>query len=94
MYCKRLVSYVRIDGKWTKIGYYGTECKQFEPLDLVMEEEDRQRKERLLELQLEIKQDKQQSREEIARIRQGNAKANLFGINVKSFCPSTDDVTP
>ena len=37
--CTRLVAYVRIDGKWKKIGHYGSECKQFEPLDLQKEEE-------------------------------------------------------
>lgn len=94
MDCKRLVTYVRIEGKWTKIGHFGTECKQFEPLDLAKEEEERLHKERLLELQLKTKQLKQESREAITQIRQDNATANLFGVKIKSFCPSNDDVTP
>lgn len=94
MDCKRLVTYVRIEGKWTKIGHFGNNCKQFEPLDLAKEEEDRLRKERLLELKLGIKQLKKESKQAIAQIRQDNTTANLFGVNLKSFCPSNDDVTP
>lgn len=41
MYCKRLVAYIRIDNRWTKVGYFGTGCKQFEPLDLDKENKER-----------------------------------------------------
>ena len=34
--CTRLVAYVRIEGKWEKIGNYGSECKKFEVLDLAV----------------------------------------------------------
>lgn len=92
MDCNRLTAYIRVEGKWTKIGHFGNGCRQFEPLDLAKEEEDRLRKERLLKLKLGIKQLKKETRETIAQIRQDVATANLFGVNLKSFCPS-DDVT-
>jgi len=53
--CKPLTAYVRIEGKWTRIGYYGYECKKFEPLDLEQEEQDRQLKQKLENIKSEIK---------------------------------------
>lgn len=35
--CKILTSYVRIDRKWTKIGYFTTCCKKFELADTANE---------------------------------------------------------
>ena len=61
--CTRLVAYVRIDGKWTKIGHYGSECKQFEPLDLQKEEKDRISKEKLALIKSQLRQIKQEGRE-------------------------------
>ena len=61
--CTRLVAYVRIDGKFTQIGHYGSTCKEFEPLDLEKEEQDRQAKERRVELDVKLRQVKQESRE-------------------------------
>lgn len=45
--CTRLVAYVRIDGKFTKIGHYGSTCKEFEPLDLQKEEQEKILKQKL-----------------------------------------------
>ena len=61
--CTRLVAYVRIEGKWTKIGHYGSECKQFEPLDLEKEKQEREQKERLAMIKSKIQQTKQEGRE-------------------------------
>jgi len=36
------------------IGHYGSECKQFEPLDLQQEEQDRQLKQRMASIKYEI----------------------------------------
>ena len=52
--CKKLASYVRIDGKWTKIGYFGSECKKFELLDLNQEEKQRLDKQQLEEMKLKM----------------------------------------
>ena len=35
-------------GKWTRIGYYGSICNQFSPLDLKQEEEDWKLKQRVI----------------------------------------------
>lgn len=53
--CKPLTAYVRIEGKWTRIGHYGSECKKFEPLDLQQEEQDRQLKQKLAHIKSEIR---------------------------------------
>jgi len=61
--CTRLVAYVRIDGRWTKIGHYGSECKQFEPLDLQQEEQERLQKEKHDSIKSQLRQIKQEGRE-------------------------------
>ncbi|MBN4046277.1 hypothetical protein JYT57_01220 [Nitrosarchaeum koreense] len=53
--CTRLVAYVRVNGKWTKIGHYESECRQFEPLNLQQEEQDRLSKERLEQIKFKIR---------------------------------------
>ena len=54
--CTKLVAYVRIDGKWCTIGHYGSACKQFEPLDLEQEEEERQSKEKRNAIKSQLRQ--------------------------------------
>lgn len=61
--CTRLVAYVRVDGKWTKIGHYGSECKEFEPLDLHKEERDRISKEKRDFIKSQLRQIKPEGRE-------------------------------
>jgi len=61
--CTRLVAYVRIDGKWNKIGHYGSQCKQFEPLDLQKEEQERLQKEKQNSIKSQLRQIKQEGRE-------------------------------
>lgn len=61
--CTRLIAYVRIDGKWTRIGHYGSECKEFEPLDLQKEEQDRLLKEKCDFIKSQLRQIKRESRE-------------------------------
>jgi len=54
MGCKSLTAYVRIDGKWTKVGYFGLECKKFELLNEEQEEKDRLAKQTLAEIKSKI----------------------------------------
>ena len=61
--CTRLVAYVRIDGNWTKIGHFGSACKQFEPLDRQKEEQDRISKEKRDFIKPQLRQIKQESRD-------------------------------
>ena len=53
--CTALTAYVRMEGKWTRIGHYGSECKIFTPLDLKWEEEDRQLKQRMAFIKSEMR---------------------------------------
>ena len=66
--CKPITAYVRIDGKWTRIGYYGSECNKFEPLDLQQEEQDRLTKQRLDHIKSEMRQVEQENRERLKTI--------------------------
>lgn len=85
MYCKRLVAYVRIDSKWTPIGRFGTECKEFELLDLAKEEEEeRLIKQRVSQVISRVKQSMRENKE-VSQTCQDNELANLFGIKLKSF---------
>jgi hypothetical protein len=68
MDCTRIVAYVRIEGKWTKIGYYGSECRQFEALDLQQEEHDRLDKERMMQIRAQLMQIKQENRARLQRM--------------------------
>ena len=76
--CKPLIAYVRIDGKWRRIGHYGSECKKFEPLDLKQEEQDRLTKQRLDHIKSEMRQVRQENRERLKTIE------NELNVN-KSF---------
>ena len=62
MNCKRLATYTRINDNWTKIGYYGSECKNFEPLDLQQEEKERLDKERIMQLGADLSKIKQENK--------------------------------
>ena len=76
--CTRLVAYVRIDGKWTRIGHYGSECKQFEPLDLQQEEQDRLAKEKRDLIKLQLRQIKQENRDRRKTIENELNASNSF----------------
>jgi len=77
--CNPLSAYVRIDGKWEKIGYFGTECKKFELLDLEKEkakkEQDRKNKENLVQVRAEMRKIKEESREKL-KIMDNELKVN------------------
>jgi len=62
--CTALSAYVRIEGKWTKIGYYGSICKQFSELNLEQEEKDRKLKLKLRLLTDLVKKSRKMSYDE------------------------------
>ncbi|WP_428324352.1 hypothetical protein [Nitrosopumilus sp.] len=63
--CTALTAHVRIDGKWTRIGYYGSECKQFSTLNLEQEREDRRIKRQARMLTDLVKKSKKMSLDEV-----------------------------
>ena len=83
--CTRLVAYVRIEGKWTRIGHYGSECKQFEPLDLQQEEQERLQKEKRDLIKSQLRQIKAESRDRRKTIE------NEFNMNNSFFKQQTGD---
>ena len=83
--CTRLVAYVRIEGKWIKIGHYGSECKQFEPLDQQQEEADRLQKEKHNSIKSQLRQIKAEGREKRKIIE------NEFNMNNSFFKEQNTD---
>lgn len=84
--CTRLTAYVRIDGKYKKIGYYGSECKQFEPLNLEKDEQERLQKERLSLIKSEIRKTNQENRERRKVIEsEFNMNNSFFREQTKSY---------
>ena len=67
--CTSLTAYVRIEGKWVKIGSYGSECKKFEALDLQQEEQERLAKQRRDNIKLEMRRIKQENRDKLKIIK-------------------------
>ena len=63
--CTSLNAYVRIEGRWTRIGYYGSECKQFNQLDLKQEEKDRKLKQRVRDLTKLVRNAKNMTLEQV-----------------------------
>ena len=76
--CRRLATYVRIYDKLTKIGHFGTGCKQFELLDLQKEAEGRLAKTRQLQMDSEIRQTKRENRERLDIIKNQFVRPNRF----------------
>ncbi len=70
--CTRLATYVRIEGKWEKIGHYGSECNRFDLLDLQQEEKDRLDREKLNSIKLQLRQAKQEGRATLNAIKNMN----------------------
>ena len=60
--CMPLTAYIRVGRNWVKIGHYGSECKKFELLDLQQEEQNRLDKERIMQINTEMRQIKQENR--------------------------------
>ncbi|MDF2428904.1 MAG: hypothetical protein OPY07_06605 [Nitrosopumilus sp.] len=60
--CTELTAYIRVEGKWVRVGHYGSECNRFDSLDLQSEERDRETKEKLADIKSQLRQFKQESR--------------------------------
>ena len=76
--CTRIVAYVRIENKWTKIGSYGSECHKFEALDVQQEEQDRLDKENRDFIKSQLRQIKQESRARLNTIKNELNMNNSF----------------
>ncbi|WP_428323712.1 hypothetical protein [Nitrosopumilus sp.] len=50
MDCKQLCAYIRVEGRWTVIGYYGTKCKKLSYDDYEAEKRSRELQKRLYEI--------------------------------------------
>ena len=61
--CTELTAYVRIEGKWVRVGYYGSECNRLDSLDLKQEERDRETRANLQYVKLQMQQVRAENRE-------------------------------
>ncbi len=61
--CTELTAYIRVEGKWNRIGRYGSECKRFDSLDVQREERDRDTKENLQYVKSQLQQVRAEGRE-------------------------------
>ena len=60
--CTELTAYIRVEGKWVRVGHYGSECNRFDSLDLQSEERDRETKEKLAYIKSQLQQFKAEGR--------------------------------
>ena len=74
--CTALTAYVRIDGKWVRVGTYGSECKKFEAPDLQKEEQERLAKQRRDNIKLEMRRIRQENKER-RKIIESELNANI-----------------
>jgi hypothetical protein len=63
--CTALTAYVRKNNKWTKIGYYGSECNLFSEIDFEQDEKDRKAKQRARDLKRLISNAKNMTLDEV-----------------------------
>ena len=84
--CRRLAAYVKIYDKLTKIGHFGIECKQFEPLDLQKEAETRLAKTRQLQMDSEIRQTKRENREQLDMMKNQFVRPSFIQQNDDDSC--------
>lgn len=82
--CTELTAYIRVEGKYTRVGHYGSECNRFDSLDLKQEEQDRLQKEKYNSIKLQLRQIKQESRERRKTIE------NEFNMNNSFFKQQTN----
>ena len=61
--CTELTTYIRVEGKWVRVGHYGSECNRFDSLDLKQEERDRDLKEKLHHIKSQLQQVRAEGRE-------------------------------
>ena len=65
--CTALTAYVRVDTKWIKIGYYGSECNLFSKIDFEQDEKDRKLKQRVRYLKKLVSNAKNMSLDEVKK---------------------------
>ncbi len=63
--CTALSAYVRVNTKWVKVGYYGSECNLFSKVDLKQDEKDRKLKQRVRNLTKLVSNAKNMTLEEV-----------------------------
>jgi len=61
--CTELTAYIRVEGKWTRVGHYGSACEQFNSLDLKQEERDRELREKQQYIKSQLQQIRAENRD-------------------------------
>lgn len=74
--CDIRSSYIRVDGKWTKIGYYNTGCKTFDVLNPSQEEKEHEILEKIDDFNAKVKQIREESKNKLKEMRESMDKEN------------------
>jgi len=81
--CTELTAYVRIEGKWTRVGYYGSECNRFDSLDLKQEERDKETKENIQYVKSQLQQIRSENRERRKTIGELSVSKSFLNVNMR-----------
>ena len=81
--CTELTAYIRVEGKWNRIGHYGSECNRFDSLDLKQEERDRDLREKQYHIKSQLQQIRSDSRERRKTIAELNVSKSFLNVNMR-----------
>jgi hypothetical protein len=79
--CTELTAYIRVEGKYTRVGHYGSECNRFDSLDLKQEERDRDLREKQYHIKSQLQQVRAESRERRKTIAELNVSKSFLNVN-------------
>ncbi len=61
--CTELTAYIRVEGKWVQVGFYGSECNRFDSLDVQRDNLDKKTKENMQYVKSQLQQIRAEGRE-------------------------------
>jgi len=79
--CTELTAYIRVEGKYTRVGYYGSECNRFDSLDLKQEERDKETKENIQYVKSQLQQIRSENRERRKTIDELSVSKSFLNVN-------------
>ena len=79
--CTELTAYIRVEGKWVRVGHYGSECNRLDSLDLQREERDKETKENIQYVKSQLQQIRSESRERRKTIDELSVSKSFLNVN-------------
>ena len=81
--CTKLTAYIRVEGKYTRVGHYGSECNRFDSLDLKQEEKDRDLREKQYHIKSQLQQVRAEGRERRKTIDELSVSKSFLNVNMR-----------